>query len=97
MEAQSLTKLGGEGFGIDSPLMDGTIVVEAPFGYSSKGTQEVSQASPHSFNGIGMHFIDSVLILILSPLFTAMIHRLVYSLILLQVRVAFPFIGMNCT
>ena len=58
----------------------------------TKGAQEIPSGCPQSLNGIGMHLVDPIAIVIARPFFFAMTHREMFPL---DVIVALPFIGIT--
>lgn len=60
--------------------------------HSAKGSQKIPRGRPQTFNGVDMHFVDSISIVITSPLVLTMTDGGVGTH---QVVVTAPFIGVT--
>ena len=63
------------GFKVDPKLMDGHIATQKALMHTTKRTQKRSQASPHAFSGVGMHFADASPLIIPRPFLVARRHH----------------------
>ena len=60
---------------IDAKFMDSDIATEKVLAYATKQAQKVSQPGPHAFNGVGMHFSNTVAIIIACPFLLSVSNR----------------------
>jgi hypothetical protein len=81
------------------PLEDGYILLEVILVYAPEGSQEVSQACPETFQSVAMGFSNSIAILIVGPdpLAGNMGAGVMLALVLFQLGVAVPVIGVNAS
>jgi hypothetical protein len=77
-------------FLVSAELSDCHVTTQIVFVDTFERAQEIANIRPHSFSGIGMHFPDTITIVVTSPLSFGMAHRGVYPN---DMVVTLPLIG----